>query len=62
MKREDEHEQAGEPLGKRKRDEEGGLRADTETRSLGGRSPDRSSQRSATGSVKSLKRGDPEES
>lgn len=62
MKREDEIDQLGEHFGKRKRDEELGLRADGETRSLGARSPDRSSQRSGTGSVKSLKRGDPNES
>ena len=62
LKRDEENEQLGELSGKRKREEEGGLRADAETRSLGGRSPDRSSQRSATGSIKSLKRGEPEES
>ncbi|CAI6330433.1 unnamed protein product [Periconia digitata] len=62
LRREDGHERMDEPFGKRKREEEGGLRTDTETRSLGGRSPDRSSQRSTTGSVKSLKRGDPDES
>lgn len=45
-----------EPFQKRRReDDAGGLRADPEARSPGGRSPDRSSQRSGTGSVKSMK-------
>lgn len=64
VKREEEGP-LGEAFGKRKREEDGvhGLRADTDTRSQGGRSPDRISQRSGTGSVKSLKRslGDAEE-
>ncbi|KAJ4347819.1 uncharacterized protein N0V89_009189 [Didymosphaeria variabile] len=55
----------GEAFGKRKREDEGshGLRADVDARSQGGRSPDRTSQRSGTGSVKSLKRsvGDADE-
>lgn len=53
----------GEPFMKRRREEEGGgaLRPGVETRSEGGRSPDRASQRSGTGSVKSAKRGDPDE-
>lgn len=45
----------GEPFGKRKREEEG-LRADVDARSVDGRSPDRASMRSGTGSVKSVKR------
>ncbi|KAF1961370.1 hypothetical protein CC80DRAFT_402444 [Byssothecium circinans] len=61
MKREDSGP-LSDPFGKRKREEEGGLRAEVETRSLGGRSPDRSSQRSGTGSVKSLKRSEPDDS
>jgi hypothetical protein len=55
----------GDGYGKRKREEEGsqGLRADADARSQGGRSPDRASLRSGTGSVKSLKRsvGDADE-
>lgn len=54
-----------EAFGKRKREEETAqsLRADADARSQGGRSPDRISQRSGTGSVKSLKRsvGDADE-
>ncbi|KAF9731895.1 myb dna-binding domain protein [Paraphaeosphaeria minitans] len=48
----------GERFGKRKRDDEcaQGLRADGDACSQGGRSPDRVSLRSGTGSVKSLKR------
>ena len=64
VKREDEGP-LGEAFGKRKREEDGvhGLRADTDARSQGARSPDRVSQRSGTGSVKSLKRsvGDADE-
>lgn len=47
-----------EELGKRKREDEGlaGLRAEADARSQGGRSPDRVSLRSGTGSVKSIKR------
>jgi hypothetical protein len=51
----------GEPFGKRRREQEDGsgerLRADAERRSQGGRSPDRSSQHSGSGSVRSAKRG-----
>ena len=57
IKREEEGP-LGEAFGKRKREEDAvhGLRADADARSQGGRSPDRVSQRSGTGSVKSLKR------
>lgn len=55
----------GELFGKRKRDDEDvqGLRADGDAPSQDGRSPDRVSLRSGTGSVKSLKRsvGDADE-
>lgn len=44
-----------EPYFKRRRQSDC-LRADSEARSLGGQSPDRSSQRSGTGSVRSLKK------
>ena len=51
----------GESFSNRMRDEEDGgggrLRADVERRSQDGRSPDRSSQRSGSGSVRSAKRG-----
>jgi hypothetical protein len=50
-----------EQSGKRKREEEGSS-GFTETSSASGRSPDRSSLRSGTGSVKSLKRGELNES
>ncbi|KAF1970181.1 hypothetical protein BU23DRAFT_582274 [Bimuria novae-zelandiae CBS 107.79] len=51
-------ESLGEAFGKRKREDDGvqSLRAEGDSRSPGGRSPDRVSQRSGTGSVKSLKR------
>jgi hypothetical protein len=61
LKRENEGAQLGEPFGKRRREEEGGnsgrLRAEAERRSQTGRSPDRSSQCSGSGSVRSVKRG-----
>jgi hypothetical protein len=60
MKREGDGTGFVEPYLKRKREGEAdSLRAGSESRSL--RSPDRSSQRSGTGSVKSAKRDDPEE-
>lgn len=58
VKREGEATGFIEPYLKRRREEEvsGTLRAEPETRSQDGKSPDRSSQRSGTGSVKSVKR------
>lgn len=60
LKREGEGGQLGEPFGKRRREEEGGgggrLRAEVERKSQKGRSPDRSSQRSGSGSVRGVKR------
>lgn len=64
MKKENDVSMFVEPYLKRRREEEdsGTLRPELETRSQGGRSPDRSSQRSGTGSVKSIKREEPAES
>ena len=47
-----------EPYAKRRREDDstGAYRSDLDTRSPGGRSPDRCSQRSGTGSIKSVKR------
>ena len=47
-----------EPYAKRRREDDstGAYRSDPDTRSPGGRSPDRCSQRSGTGSIKSVKR------
>ncbi|KAF2016626.1 hypothetical protein BU24DRAFT_206867 [Aaosphaeria arxii CBS 175.79] len=61
IKRENDNAPFIEPYLKRRREDEdsGNLRPDLETRSHGGRSPDRCSQRSGTGSVKSLKREEP---
>lgn len=60
LKREGESAGFVEPYQKRRREEEDAapraLRPDPETRSQGGKSPDRLSQRSGTGSVKSMKR------
>lgn len=62
IKREGEATSYMEPYQKRRRDEDasGPSRMEQDARSQGGRSPDRLSQRSATGSVKSMKR-EPEE-
>lgn len=58
IKKEGESGGFAEPYAKRKREDEptGAYRSELDTRSQGGRSPDRSSQRSGTGSVKSVKR------
>lgn len=58
VKREGEGAHYMEPYQKRKREEEavGPSRSELDARSQGIRSPDRSSQRSGTGSVKSMKR------
>lgn len=59
IKREGDPAPLGEPFGKRRREEEGatgrGLKADFDARSQEAKSPDRLSQRSGTGSVKSAK-------
>jgi hypothetical protein len=62
MKREGESSSYIEPYQKRKREDEyaGPSRSESDARSQGFRSPDRLSQRSGTGSVKSMKR-EPEE-
>ncbi|KAF2688604.1 hypothetical protein K458DRAFT_440190 [Lentithecium fluviatile CBS 122367] len=61
LKREGDGGSLDEPLGKRRRDEEGGtrgrLQADVEKSSQEGRSPDRSSQHSGSCSIRSVKRG-----
>ena len=67
VKREGESGSLGEqPYFKRRREEDACVfRSSSEARSLGGRSPDRLSQRSGTASVKSVKRGeqdDPQQS
>ncbi|PSN68376.1 hypothetical protein BS50DRAFT_600215 [Corynespora cassiicola Philippines] len=63
LKRDGEMATPMEAYGKRRRDEEAAsaYRAEADARSQGGRSPDRLSQRSGTGSVKSVKR-EPDES
>lgn len=59
IKRESEGGGFAEPYHKRRREGSGGgLRAGSENRSTGGRSPDRSSQHSGTGSVRSTKKED----
>jgi hypothetical protein len=60
VKREGERGPLGEPFGKKRREEEGGggggLRASVDRRMQERRSPDRSSQHSGSGSVRSVKR------
>jgi hypothetical protein len=58
IKQENESSVFAEPYAKRRRENEstGAYRSDLDARSPGGRSPDRCSQRSGTGSIKSVKR------
>jgi hypothetical protein len=63
LKREYEGGSYIEPFVKRRREEKGAgaLQVEPETWSQGGRSPDRASQRSVSGSERSVKREDPDE-